>query len=209
MKQNFILKKKNQESYVTKGSLGVFLSQERNKATEFNYVDARTFIKNNHQYGCLEMVPCTNSEQENKPIKLDSIQKQIEFKQPKLDLGKLIDTFSSLKDDLKEEKSIYFARLKKLERASSDLSHYKELKRENMTPEKRDKIESLYADILIKRREVKDNIRLINIIEFSLNEKYDINVELSKMNNRQYSPREFDCLFDNDEIPSFGDWWRE
>ena len=140
---------------------------------------------------------------------LDTIQKQIEFKQPKLNLRKIADCFSSLKDDLKEERDMYYARLKKLERASSDLRHYKELKRSNITTERLEKIERLDGDITVKRREVKDNIRLINIIESSLNIAYDINIELKKMDNRQYSPREFNQLFDTDEIPNFNDWWRD
>ena len=100
--------------------------------------------------------------------------------------------------------------LSTLDKMLSDISHY----RENVGRSS-DGLDDLERNILIKRREIKNEIRYILLIDKMFKTKDQINIkelvdEYNSIEKGEFKPRVLKGLFgDNEIIPKFEDIWTE
>lgn len=120
----------------------------------------------------------------------------------KYDLNTIVDVLDNLPAKLENEKIKLTNQLIKLSRALTDIEHYKELKPKRSASAKCN-LDTLETSILLKRREIKDSLFLIDC---ALDRIKGNNRDI-KLENRNYVPRELNCLFLDNEIPKFEEWW--
>lgn len=180
------------------------LTHEYSKAKRFSELDAKNFIrKHNKEYGFISTINIGSDNINNENSKCINL-----YNNGNLNILELSNFISNFPDIMKMEKDKLFVKLRKLENAVLDINHFQENAFRNDINVDFEKIERLRTRILVKRREIKDSIRMINIMDNYFNKECDMSEELSKMNNRIYTPRELDSLFDeNYTIPEFNDWW--
>lgn len=119
------------------------------------------------------------------------------------ELDVIVDIIDDLPNKLENERVRLNNLLIKLSRAATDVNHYREFNPKRPA-DKRCQLDVFETQVLLKRREIKDKLYLIDLAFAKLNGK---NIE--KVEERKYTPRELNALFDEDIIPDFNKWWKE
>ena len=125
------------------------------------------------------------------------------------DIDDMLDMLLNIEFKLNTEKKRYENDLIKISKALTDVWHYMESKvekkKKKMSASDRCKLSMFEADLLDKRREIKDNITKVECAIARLKGKEK---EL-KLEDRVYKPRVLDELFEASKIPKFEEWWYE
>lgn len=108
-----------------------------------------------------------------------------------------------------EEKRLK-AKLIKVSRAITDVAHYLEFSNDGaqykLNASQRTKISVWESKLYAKRREIKDNLRIIEAFKGFYREDGNL---LNSLSERHYSPRVLDSIFETGELPDFEEWFNE
>lgn len=153
-----------------------------------------------------------------KPTMVDSIEKLSEMEVPTgfidvklpFDLKEKYQELLKIPSLIENEEKRLNALLIRVSRALTDLAHYLEFSNNGnqfkLNASQRTKISLWEGKLFAKRREIKDNLRIISAIKGFY--RVDENV-LNELSKRQYSPRILEGLFETGELPVFEEWLDE
>lgn len=185
----------------------IFVS-DKEKALRFNKKSALNVMINNlTKFGNLRLYEIEDKNESKYQIDYIEEKSNEEIKEyvnlnMKYDLNIIVDVLDNLPAKLENEKIKLNNQLIRISRALTDITHYKELKPKRSASAKCN-LDTFETKLLLKRRETKDNLFLIDCaLERIKGKNRDI-----KMENRNYVPRELNGLFLDNEIPNFEEWW--
>lgn len=127
-----------------------------------------------------------------------------------IDLSDTVALLTVLPVKIENEKKRLRYNLRTVSKALTDIAHYIELSKNGVLPKlnikKRNDIGIFLEAAYVKRREIKDKLYRLNLIELRLNGE-PIAENREYFTERHYNPRILNDLFTKHEIPQFEEWW--
>ena len=85
------------------------------------------------------------------------------------------------------------------DRQITDVEHYIEFNAGKLNAAEGYKAYKLLQEVLVRRRKVKDELQIMNMVIDRVSIPEDLDEKISEMESRKYEPREFKYLFEEKE----------
>jgi hypothetical protein len=145
----------------------------------------------------MQMVDNTPKEEPKQVVKEVAPEQKPEFGSSKYIVSVLSETIAKLNCrhlELSDE-------LSKFDRQITDIEHYIEFNAGKLNACKGYKAYKLLQDVLVKRRKVKDELQILQVVKDKMalpDDIENIHERVKELENRKYEPREFKHLFEGE-----------